>query len=369
MSKKLCLIYNTAPRYREAIFRAIDNEYDCDWYFGKTKTDIKEMDLDLLKRVAYYRTIGDSSKLYWKCGILKFLFYKKYHNFLLLTESRSLTDYFFIGLSRILNKNVYVWTHGWYGKETKFEAVMKRWQFCHVDGIFVYGDYARKLMIKQGIPEDKIHTIYNSLHYDQHIVLRDSIQLSSLYEEHFGNNYPVLIMIGRLNLRKKLNLLLEAVAKLKNKGENYNIVFIGDGSDKPALLNLTFELGLTDNVWFYGACYDEVKNAELISNADLCVVPGDIGLTAIHVMTFGIPVITHKTFMYHGPEFEVVKDGRTGLFFERDNVDSLASSISRWFSENLNKRDLVREYCYEEIDSKWNPYFQIKVLKENLILK
>ena len=41
INKKLCLIYNTAPRYREAIYQAIDNEYDSDWYFGKTKTDIK----------------------------------------------------------------------------------------------------------------------------------------------------------------------------------------------------------------------------------------------------------------------------------------------------------------------------------------
>ena len=49
MSKKLCLIYNTAPRYREAIFRAIDEEYDCDWYFGHTKTDIKEMDTYLFR--------------------------------------------------------------------------------------------------------------------------------------------------------------------------------------------------------------------------------------------------------------------------------------------------------------------------------
>ena len=64
MSKKLCLIYNTAPRYREAIFRAIDNEYDCDWYFGKTKSDIKEMDTSLLKNVTYYKTYGNPQKLF-----------------------------------------------------------------------------------------------------------------------------------------------------------------------------------------------------------------------------------------------------------------------------------------------------------------
>ena len=31
--QKLCLIYNTAPRYRKTPFRTIDQEYDCDWFF------------------------------------------------------------------------------------------------------------------------------------------------------------------------------------------------------------------------------------------------------------------------------------------------------------------------------------------------
>lgn len=52
--KKLCIIYNTAPRYREAIFRMLDNEYDCDWYFGPTTTDIKEMDVSFLKNVSMF---------------------------------------------------------------------------------------------------------------------------------------------------------------------------------------------------------------------------------------------------------------------------------------------------------------------------
>ena len=53
---KLCIVYNTAPRYREAIFRAIDAEWNCDWYFGHTTTDIKEMDTSLLNKVYYYKT-------------------------------------------------------------------------------------------------------------------------------------------------------------------------------------------------------------------------------------------------------------------------------------------------------------------------
>ena len=55
MEKKLCLIYNFAPRYREGVFRLIDREYDCDWYFGNNDTDIKGLDLSILRCVELLR--------------------------------------------------------------------------------------------------------------------------------------------------------------------------------------------------------------------------------------------------------------------------------------------------------------------------
>lgn len=71
---------------------------------------------------------------------------------------------------------------------------------------------------------------------------------------------------------------------------------------------------LANNIWFYGACYDEIKNAALIYNADLCVSPGNVGLTAMHSMVFGTPVITHNDFKWQMPEFEAIEPGKTGDF-------------------------------------------------------
>ena len=72
---RLCLIYNTAPRYREAIFRAIDAEYDCSWYFGKTKSDIKPMDVSVLKNVTMIDNMFFfKNRLYWQKGVLKSVF-------------------------------------------------------------------------------------------------------------------------------------------------------------------------------------------------------------------------------------------------------------------------------------------------------
>lgn len=363
---KLCIIQMTAPRYREAVFCAIDKEYDCDWYFGETKTDIKEMDLSLLKTTHYFKRWGNTSRVYWKRGVIRLLFKKEYNTFLTLSESRCISDYVFFALSRLLKKKVYVWTHGWYGKENKIEASLKKWMFRMVDGIFVYSNYARDLMIKEGLPADKIFTIHNSLHYDQQKALRETIVPSNIYREHFRNEDPTIIFIGRLTRVKKLDMVIDALAYLKAKGENINLVFVGDGVEKQNLESKVNAMGIDQNIWFFGACYDEKQNAELLYNADLCVSPGNVGLTAMHALVFGCPVITHNCFKWQMPEFEAIKANVTGDFFEMNSVNALAETISKWFTVHACNREEVRNACYLEIDNQWNPYFQMDVIKKNL---
>ena len=126
------------------------------------------------------------------------------------------------------------------------------------------------------------------------------------------------------------------------------------------------ELGLEKNVWFYGPCYDEKELSGLIFNADLCVSPGNVGLTAMHTMVFGTPVLTHNDFPHQMPEFEAIHEGETGAFFTLDNIQSLADGISKWFVQKSNKREEVRKACMKEIDENWTPQFQIEVLKKYL---
>lgn len=364
--KKLCLIYNYAPLYRESIYKAIDAEFDCDWYFGISKNDIKGMDLSVLKNVSHYKTIGNTDRIYWQKGILKLIFKRKYQNFFMLAETRSLTAwlFFLIAFTFFPKKKISIWTHGWYGKESRLEAKMKLWLYKHVQFIFLYGNYAKKLLVEQGISPDKLFVIHNSLHYDKQIELRKKLTSSTIYYDHFINNNPTIIFIGRLTEVKKLDLLIDAVSSLAKRGENYNLVFVGNGTKKSDLQYLVSDYGLKDSVWFYGACYDEKTNAELIYNADLCVSPGNVGLTAIHSMMFGTPVITHDNFKYQMPEFEAVALGKTGNFFKYNDALSLAETISKWFSEHGAKRDSVRVACYKEIDEQWNPNFQIDIIKK-----
>ncbi len=363
-----CIVMNMAPKYVEPAYTLFDKELDIQWCFGSNETDIKEMDHSLLKNVKVYTTKKLFKKAYYLKGILSLAFQNDLSNHIIIGEPAMLTTWILPWLVKFFHpkKRIIFWTHGWYGKEGKLKTLIKKLYFYPADYILTYGDRARKLMIEVGFNPERIKAIHNSLNHSEQVLLRKGIKPSSIYIDYFKNSYPVLFFIGRLTPVKKLNLLVEAVSMLKQKGQFFNIVFVGTGSEKDSLEKLVKERQLDEQVWFYGQCYDEKKNAELIYNADLCVAPGNVGLTAMHVMVFGTPVLTHNDFNWQMPEFEAIRDGKTGCFFEKDNVDSLSKAISKWFLEKATKRNDVRKACYNEIDQNWTPEFELNVLKQVL---
>ena len=161
-------------------------------------------------------------------------------------------------------------------------------------------------------------------------------------------------------------MLLEALYINKQRGFDFNITFIGDGSEADNLKNMANGMALEANVWFYGPTYDEKELSQLLFNADLCVAPGNIGLTAMHAMVYGCPCMSHNDFKWQMPEFESIKPSVTGAFFNHDDVESLAIAIHEWFVENGNKREEIRKNCYSEIEEQWNPHVQLEIIKKTI---
>ena len=366
---KIAMLFPYTPSYREGIYKLMDEELDVDWFFcGNAKRNLRMFDYSLLKHcdVTMEETKLFGPIVYYK-GINK-LNLQQYDVIICAGVIRSLSEWWLLQrMGKGMKKpKIFLWTHGWYGKETTLQKRVKKFFFRKVDGFFLYGDYAKSEMLKEGFDEKKLYVIKNSLDYDKQLELRKEMQPSIIYKEHFGNDKPTIVFIGRLTAVKKLDLLIKAVVLLKQRGEEYNVTFVGDGEMRNELEKVVEENGLASNVWFYGACYDEKTNAQLVYNADLCVAPGNIGLTAMHVMMFGCPAMSHNDFKWQMPEFESIIPGQTGDFFEHDNVEDLARSISRWFASKSNFREDVRKACYKEIDDHWNPHYQLNVIKTAL---
>lgn len=367
-SNKLCLIFNIAPHYRESIYKLIEQTYSCDWYFGSNDTNIKTLDLSIFQRVKILpNRFVLKTQLIRRLGLAKLIEDKNYKTFLLTGETYNLSIWWFLIKSKLFyrHKKVYLWTHGWYGKESVFIKILKKIYFRLADGVFLYGNYARDLMLKEGFDKNKLFVIHNSLQYEEHLSIRETLKPTNIYRNHFSNENKNIIFIGRLTAVKHLDYVIESLAFLKKEGYDYNLIFVGDGPEKENLINVAQKKDLLPQVWFYGACYDDKVNAELIFNADLCVSPGNVGLTAIHTMTFGTPVLTHDNFPYQMPEFETIKENVTGGFFKENDVESISRAITQWFTLHED-RDVVRQNCYEEIEKSWTPQYQLGILKKHL---
>lgn len=361
-NNKICFIGNHAAHYRKEIFLLMDKELDCDFYFGTSAQNrVKKLDYNLFSSCKELKTFRLFGNWYW-INSISLIF--KYDIFIFTGDFHCLSGWLLILLAKFFNKKTYSWGHGWYGRETRVKKIIKKIYYGLCTSSFVYGNYARDLMIKEGFNKKKIHVVYNSLSYSEQLIYRNKCKQTNIYKEYFNNSNKNIFFVGRLIPSKNIGMLLNAINKLKFQNIFLNLTLIGEGPDSNNLKMKVKELSL-ENVWFYGASYAENKLSELIYNADLCVSPGEVGLTAIHSLMYGTPLITHDFFPRQGPEFEVIEKEVTGDFFEQHNEEDLVEVIKMWFNSNID-RDELRTSCFRVIDERYNPQNQIEIIKKVL---
>jgi glycosyltransferase involved in cell wall biosynthesis len=271
-----------------------------------------------------------------------------------------------LGFSRLFGKRTLLWTHGII--RDNYKDWFKLLFYRLADGLLLYGNGAKKRLIEYGFNPEKMFVIYNSLNYDLQLKFRKTISKDAVLRNKSQlfkyPKYPVLIFIGRLTPIKEIDKLILACKKMHEKVIPVNLLIIGDGSERDKLVALVRNNNLSDFVTFYGESYNEEELSLLIALSDLCVSPGNVGLSAIHSLTYGTPVITHNNPKYQMPEYEAITEGVTGSLYQYGSLDSLTESIIKWIVDKRDFREEVRLACYEIIDRFYNPHFQKEAIRE-----
>lgn len=352
-----------ASHYRSLIYQLMDKELHVHFVFGKENSTVKTLDITKLSHAVVIpnKHLGGSN-FYYQPSFSSIA--KRYDVVINDLGIFCLSAWWLLLMAKARKQKVYHWDHGWYGRESLVKKILKRIYFALADGAFIYGQHACDMMRENGFNARKLHVIHNSLDYDRQQEIRTHLAPSAIYQEHFGNNNPVLCFIGRLTSVKRMDYIIKALHLMKEQGTTCNLIIIGSGEEQDNIETLAETLGVKEQLWMYGPCYDETVNAKLIYNADLCVSPGNVGLTAMHAMMFGCPVVTHNDFRWQMPEFEAITDGSTGTFFKKDDVHHMATTITQWLNDHREEREKVREACFKEIDNNWNPHKQLEVIKK-----
>lgn len=134
----------------------------------------------------------------------------------------------------------------------------------------------------------------------------------------------VVITVGRMVPFKRQDLLLEAVARLHGEFTRLGCIIVGDGPERPGLLELAERLALGDRVRFTGH-RDDV--ADLLAAADVFVLPSPaehFGRVVLEAMAVGVPVVAVDA----GGPAEILEDGKSGLLVPEATAASLASGMA-----------------------------------------
>lgn len=369
---KVAVVYHMWPHYRRAVMEALDRSAKIDYLFvgsGEPFDGILHVDPKVVRRfrTAPFVFLG---RLLWQPGAIKLVVREELDAIVFLGNPNFLSSWIAAWLARRRGISVLFWEHGWRRRETAVKSRLRLLFFRLADRMLVYAPRAKKLGIAAGYPEDRIEVVYNSLDFPAserfyNLISRgdlNDVDPSSYFEEREN---PTVICTARLTQACRFDLLLEAVDILRAQGIKCNVLLIGDGPMAGSLKNMAADRSLP--VHFFGACYDERTLSQLLYRSTVTVSPGKVGLTAMHSLMYGTPVVTHDNDDEQMPEVEAVREGITGARFKQNDPNSLAAVISRWLGSDVD-RELVRSQCRDEIELRWCPAVQAEII-ECAILK
>lgn len=387
--KTCAIIYHYLASYRQPIFTELMKSENVEFtLFSGTSSEfnIKKIDNSLANkkikegglRWKFLKNRWLFNKIFlWQSGLIKVALFGKYDSYIFLGSPYHLSTWLAVIIVRCRGIRTYYWMHGIYKDKMGIIDQIKLKLFYKLpSGFFLYGNRALSILKQYKTKSNEnMHVIYNSLDYNVSLKKRRLIKESDVTEyrkKYFNDEVsPVIVFIGRLNYTKRIDMLIKAQEILRKKCEKtlFNILIIGDGEERIILEEQVKEFDLGKNVRFLGAVYDENVNSEALMFADLCVTPGEVGLTAIHAMSYGTPVISHDNLNIQMPEVEAILRGVTGDLYAYNSVDDLAKKINNWLESYPSKTSDVMNACFAVIDEFYNPNFQRKVIETTLLNK
>ncbi len=222
-------------------------------------------------------------------------------------------------------------------------------------------NYLRERLIARGVPEARVHTVYNGTDFtdltaDDRIVPAPSLSVRA--ELGLPADSELIGQIGRVDSFKGAPLLVRAAAEVVAKRPRAYFVFVGHAEPgiQQALWELASEAGIDDRLRFTGV-RDDVPR--IMNAMDVISVPSEtetFGMVIAEAMAMGRPVVATRA----GGIPELVEDGETGILVER-NPDALARAIN-----DILEDPILRERMGNAARTRANTRFTAQVMAQNM---
>jgi len=194
---------------------------------------------------------------------------------------------------------------------------------------FAYTEISRQILLEQDVPDEKIVVVNNTLK-----------QLRQLEESEVERDPKKFVYIGGLYKEKRLDVIFDSIAKLRETDPEVTLVMAGTGP-----MQAEVKAFAEEHEWceYLGPVFGEARD-RLLLGCTAIVNPGLVGLIAIDSFHYAIPIIA-VTLPNHSPEIAYLENEENALILdERGDADSYAALLQKFLdSDTLSEK--IRQGC------------------------
>ncbi len=226
------------------------------------------------------------------------------------------------------------------------------------DHVIANSEFTKNLAIKLGLESVKIKVINPGCSYP----IKINKESKELAKKIYGDAFPKLITISRLDGRKSHQNILMTIKNLLPKFPKLKYVSIGDGDEKDNLEKLKKELGLDKEVSFVFKS-NEQKKVALLEQSDLFIMPSIVykksiegfGISYIEAASYGKPSIGG----IFGGEADAIIEGKTGYLCDGNDLNAIYETLLQTFENDHYKKlglqalEFSKNFSWEKIVKKY----------------
>jgi glycosyltransferase involved in cell wall biosynthesis len=148
----------------------------------------------------------------------------------------------------------------------------------------------------------------------------------------------VVLFVGRIGEernRKKVDHLIEMFRHVHNP--EYGLVIVGSGLTNELRSSMNSE-----NTRYLGEVHDPEHRqiSRIFKMADICCIPGHVGLGLNQAMFWGLPTVTEEG--NQPPEIEYLQNGKNGFIVPENDRLALRNCVLRLLDDDELRRELSR---------------------------
>ena len=222
--------------------------------------------------------------------------------------------------------------HGWIANDLKgrlYRAVDRR-LLRLFDHVITVSDFMKQQLVDSGLPAERLTSIPNALILDDYVP--DPADRVFRKELGVADDKVLIVSIGRLSPEKGHEVLLRALAALRETDPGFVLAIVGKGPEEASIRGVCNDLGLDGNVRFVGFRSDMpaiYNSADLVVQSSFTEGMPNVVLEALLMET---PVVATSV----GGTAEIVEHGINGFLVAPDSADALSDGLRDYF-ENKSK--------------------------------